>query len=428
VDRAESERIKERMGRGKRERARQGKKNSGPAPYGFENPLPGVAGRGTLQIVEAEAVVVRRIFTMFAQVKGKLTIAKALNESGVPSPKGREWGGTTVARLVQNPAYVGVAAANVWVAERGSRTFRFQPNNPNAIMIEGAYPAIVDKALWDAVHKRTKQPRTNRPRMLSGLLYINGRKAGGDTVKKTAWYVDAARKPGCPWLRVDEVDAAVWERFAALATGPEFVEKLLREAQDPRQQELARMEVEWLTSEITKAERRLERLVGMRADDEIDKPTFAARSRETRTSIEEWKRQLVEQQAKAAVLDSTHADRIVAAVRTMLAGRTRLTTEQKRQLLASIVRRVDVTAQKAATRHVRGEGGRILPGEVPQWETKAVGFQLALPSEAVQPELAIETARRSGSAGSVVLPVSESDFVAGEVFSCAPSCPVTAST
>jgi hypothetical protein len=57
---------------------------------------------------------------------------------------------------------------------------------------------------------------------------------------------------------------------------------------------------------------------------------------------------------KATVLDSTHADRIVAAVRALLAGRSRLTTEQKRQILGSIVRRVDVNAQKATTRHVRG--------------------------------------------------------------------------
>src|SRR4051812_18067563 len=54
VDRAESERIKERMGRGKRERAKQGRKTGGPAPIGYINPAPREPGRGTLQVVPEE--------------------------------------------------------------------------------------------------------------------------------------------------------------------------------------------------------------------------------------------------------------------------------------------------------------------------------------------------------------------------------------
>src|SRR5262245_58858776 len=47
VDRAESERIVERTRRGKREKARQGKWNTGAPPHGYTNPPPGDPKRGT---------------------------------------------------------------------------------------------------------------------------------------------------------------------------------------------------------------------------------------------------------------------------------------------------------------------------------------------------------------------------------------------
>jgi hypothetical protein len=108
VDRAESERIKERMHRGKRERARQGKKNSGPSPYGYQNPLKGMPGYGTLEIVEEEARVVRLIFNERLEGSGEKAIANLLNERGVPSPRGGQWGGSTIRRVLQNPVCIGV--------------------------------------------------------------------------------------------------------------------------------------------------------------------------------------------------------------------------------------------------------------------------------------------------------------------------------
>jgi DNA invertase Pin-like site-specific DNA recombinase len=376
VDRAESERIKERMGRGKREKARQGKKNSGPAPYGYRNPLKGTPGHGTLEIVPEEAIAIRRIFEMFAAGKGKLTVAKELNNLGIPAPRGGKWGGTTIVRTIQNLAYIGVQASNVWVVEKGSRTFRFQPHNKNAVLVENAHPPIIDRALWDAVHGRPKPPRTAHPRMLSEMLYVDGRRFGGDSGHGQTFYCDAARKTGCARLDTPATDNRVWDAFASLATAPEFVEKLLREAQNPHQQQVAAAEVEWLEDSIGKTERKLARLVDMRAEGEIDKATFAAKASEARESIERMRTELGEQRAKAAVLDGTQAARIVKAVQTLLAGRTRLTVEQKRQIMRSIVRRVDITTAKAAVRYKRDEMGHVLPGAVPQWEITSVAFQL----------------------------------------------------
>ncbi len=92
VDHMESKRIKQRMQRGKRQRASQGKKASGPSPFGYMNPPPKDPNRGILQVVEDEAVVVRKIFKMSVDGLSDYAVAARLNEHGHPLPARREVG------------------------------------------------------------------------------------------------------------------------------------------------------------------------------------------------------------------------------------------------------------------------------------------------------------------------------------------------
>lgn len=381
VDRTESLRIKERMGRGKREKARQGKKTGGPAPYGYENPPPGAPGRGTLRVVEPEARVVRRVFEMAASGAGDRAIAVALNERGEPAPRGGRWGKSTVRRLLRCPAYLGVSAARVWVAEKGTRTFRLSLANPDAIVVQNAHPAIVSQEAWDAAHGRPHLPRSAAPRLLTGLLFVNGQRFGGDQLRGAKVYRAGRGVKGAAWLGEDETDAAVWEAFASLATSPEMVERLMDAARNPREQELVAQEIEHLEGEIGKALRRQARLIDMRADGEIDKESFAARSEETRRSIESLGAQLAVQRSKVAALDGSHAARVVKAVQLLLAGRSALTTAQRRLVLRSIVRRVDVVAERHAAPLCRDAYGRVVAATGPRWAIRSVSLRLALPVE-----------------------------------------------
>ncbi len=379
VDAAEAARIKERMGRGRRERARQGKKNCGAAPFGYTNPPPGAPGRGTLQVVEEQAVIVRRIFDMAAKGVGEKTIARRLNDLGVPSPRGGRWGGTTVRRVLQCMAYIGTAASNVWVAQKGSRTFRFDPTNPRAIIVENAHPAIIDRAVWDAVHGRAKAPRASMPRMLTGMLFVNGHPSTGNSHGGVFVYSGPRGMRGLPWLDVDHVEGAVWDAFVQLASGPELVGRLLEAAHNPKEQVLLAQDIEFTGEQLRKAERRLERLTEMRMDGEIDKDTYLRKRAETEGAVATLGSELAGLRARAVVLDGTLAQRVVRAVQTLLAGRTRLTGEQKRQVLRSIVRRIDVTAERTGAGFNRDERGRVLPGRVRQWDIKTVKFDLVLP-------------------------------------------------
>lgn len=379
VDRAESERIKERMQRGKRERARQGKKASGPAPIGYRNPPPGAPGRGTLQVVPEEAVVVRKLFALAAKGMGEKAVAKTLNELGMQAARGGRWGGSSVRRVLSNPAYIGTAAAHVWVADPGTRTFRRKLGNENAVLKEGAHEAIIDRDTWDAVHGRTSLPRTVRPRMLAGLLYVEGRPYQGDSSRNGVFYRAARGVKGAPWLCAQDTDAAVWDAFASLATSEAFVEKLLAHSSNPAEQALIAQEIEHYTEQIGKLQRRRARLIEMRADGEIDKATFQARDEDAQRSIQGLERELAVLRSKLVASDVRLAERIVKAVQVLLPGCSRLTIDQKRSILRTIVRRVDVGAVQTGASQQRGPKGLLAGSGGPRWAVGSVAFRLALP-------------------------------------------------
>lgn len=382
VDRAESERIKERLTRGKRERARQGRKNSGPCPFGYSNPPPGARGRGTLQIVPEQAAVVRRIFALAVAGTGEHSIARALNDSAIAAPRGGRWGKSTVRRILNCPAYAGTQASNVWVADAGNaRSFRYDPTNEKAVVIENAHAPLIDRATWDAVRNRARPPTTRVPRLLSGLLHINGEKAHGEPNHGEPYYRGPRHIRGGPWLQVGPTDDAVWDAFVSLTTSPAFVERLLREANNPHEQAVVANEIEYLEEQVGRQKRRLTNLLDMRADGEIDKAAYQTKAEECRRAIAAHERELTGLRAKAVVLDGSHAARVVKAIQTLLAGRTRLTADQKRAVLTAIVRRVDVAAEPTRAVQPRAKGGAFAGKGGPRWAVRSVALRLALPPE-----------------------------------------------
>jgi DNA invertase Pin-like site-specific DNA recombinase len=392
VDRTESKRIKERMRRGKKQRAIEGRKNSGPCAYGYINPPARTPGHGTLVIVPEQAAVVRRIFELAAAGKGVMAIGTDLNQRGYQAPRGGRWGKSTIQRVLDNPVYIGTQASSVWVADKGSRNFRRRLNNENAILKPGAHPAIIDNDLWAAAHGRPRVPRTSAPRLLTGLMWISGDKASGDSDGRCRFYRGPRGKRGTAWLHVDQADDAVWNAFVSLATGEAFVAKLMAEASSPRDRMILEQEVDFATDRIRKLENRKDRLVEMRADGEIDKDTCRRKMDGNDRQLAAVQAEMSGYRAKLAALDTAQAPRVVKAVQTLLAGRTRLTTEQKRAILNTIVKRVDVEAVPTGATFKRDERGRVLQGRTERWGIRRVEFRLTLPQGAGQDEIPREPA------------------------------------
>src|SRR5262249_16019276 len=74
----------------------------------------GVISGGERRVKEAEAEVIRRVFTLYRDGSSPREIAKTLNRDGVPGPAGAQWGASTIngnakrgTGLLNNELYIG---------------------------------------------------------------------------------------------------------------------------------------------------------------------------------------------------------------------------------------------------------------------------------------------------------------------------------
>ena len=211
--------LRDKVRRGQLGRAIAGRMPGGLA-FGYDvvPPPPGATESGERRINEAEAAIVRRIFEEYANGASPRTIAKNLNEVGVPGPGGRPWIDTTIrgqvdrgTGLLNNTVYAGELqwdrCSYVKNPQTGLRVARVNPVSQREIT---AVPhlRIIDQALWDRVKARQAEARLAIPTqpvtdqgqpnhrhkfLLSGLLTC-GTCGGGYTMVGANRYGCASRR------------------------------------------------------------------------------------------------------------------------------------------------------------------------------------------------------------------------------------------
>ncbi len=377
IDRTESERIKERALRGKRELARQGKKNSGPSPFGYRNPQRGDSDRGRLQIVEDQAEVIRKIYQLTAAGSTARNVSKHLNALGIPSPRGGKWGKSTITRILINPAYMGVHVTNGWEAEPGSRTFRFDPHREGAIWVDDAHEPIIAADVWRSVNTRSAPPRTLDPHMLTGILWVDGHRYSSDATRGRRFYVARTPRDRRPWLDLDETNSVVWRAFCDVGRDPKIVEGLIREARAQADQDGLHDEIDRCAAAVTKAKSRLDRLIEMRADGEITRSVFRTKTEDSRRELAGHEQALAGLQRRTSSLDTDLIARVIAAVRTLTQDDRRLDARQRRRILFSAAQRIEAEVHRVDQKQQRGLGGQYLPGSPGRrWVIDRVRFHL----------------------------------------------------
>ena len=179
---AEFERAKivERNRRGKLYRARCGEVVTWRAPFGYVR-IPrrdGVAPH--VEIDENKAVVVRRIFNLYAKQGWTVRqIAKQLTLQGTPAPGGgREWNFYTVDRILHNEAYVGTLYYNRHncAAIEGTHGHK-RPScqrilRPKEEWIPISIPPIIDLETFHQAGIRVKDNQRFSPRNLQEDAYL----------------------------------------------------------------------------------------------------------------------------------------------------------------------------------------------------------------------------------------------------------------
>lgn len=155
-----------------RHMARTGQHTGGKPALGY------IVQDGKLVVNEAEAAVVRRIFWEYSNGKSYKEIIDGLNRDGLKTKRGNSFGNNSLHDLLHNEKYIGtlVYGASPY-REDGTRNTHSK--NGDAIRIEDAVPAIIDKETFQNVQKRMAQnkrqqggrPSKNREYPLRGKVF-----------------------------------------------------------------------------------------------------------------------------------------------------------------------------------------------------------------------------------------------------------------
>jgi site-specific DNA recombinase len=349
---AEYERAKimERCRRGKQHAARRGSVNvlSG-APYGYRyvGKHEG-GGEASYQVVDEEAIVVRKIFEWVGQERCSIgEVCRRLQRDGVSTRTGKSaWDRSTVWLILKNPAYKGTAAFGKTRSGefkpqrlRPQRGRPEQPRRPvsrvdtsseDQILIE--VPGLVSEDLFGAVQvqlEENRQRRRDRPGggryLLQGLVVCKRCGYGcygkptsrasskGEARVTYAYYrctgSDAYRFGGqrlC-WnkqIRTDMLDSAVWEDVRQLLSEPERV-RVEYERRLQRTEAGPSRDVDHLGKLIKNVKKMISRLIDAYSDGLVEKSEFEPRisaARERLTRLEGEYRQRAGEAARESEL------------------------------------------------------------------------------------------------------------------------------
>lgn len=116
------------------------------------------------EIVEEEAEIVRKIYSLFLEGKTIRNIAQCLTEQGIPTPGGKkQWSVSTVTSILSNEKYKGDARLQkTYTVDFLSKKKRKNTGELNQYYIEDSHPAIIDPKTFDLVQNEMKKRRPNR--------------------------------------------------------------------------------------------------------------------------------------------------------------------------------------------------------------------------------------------------------------------------
>ena len=206
----EALKIKERTGRGMRERNRKGLLTGKGKLYGYLY-LKGKGESRGIRIPDLDkSPTVVNIFQWYSQEGLSLDgLAKRLYTLGILAPNGGgTWTSATLRNLLRNRAYI------------GETVIRWQSGGHEDIEVKGATPALVDRDLFEAAQERLRLNRENSRRRAKRHYPLRGMVFCGCGARMAGWPRGERRTYRCGHCRrsvsANPLEAKVWEAAKGL--------------------------------------------------------------------------------------------------------------------------------------------------------------------------------------------------------------------
>lgn len=207
--------LSDEVKKGHKENALKALHNGGVPPFGYD-----VVDQKYV-INEIEAAYVKKIFQCAANREGYTQILEEMETSGIRGKRGGVIKYTQIYEMLRNEKYTGVYVYCQTTPKKRSE----QRSKLNAIRIDGAMPAIIDKTLFEEVQNimtsRKHVGNTKSNYLCSGLVYCEhcGAKMHAHSPTRKGYtyhYYICSGKCGAPVARMEDVDAAALKYLHSL--------------------------------------------------------------------------------------------------------------------------------------------------------------------------------------------------------------------
>jgi DNA invertase Pin-like site-specific DNA recombinase len=220
----ESRSISENVTWGQRKRMQDGKVTMPYARFlGYEKGEDGLP-----KIIEAEAKVVRLIYTLFLQGKTQNAIARYLTAEGIPTPaKKTKWSVSTVLSILTNEKYRGDARLQKgFTVDFLTKKTKKNEGEVPQYYVEGSHPAIVEPEIYDLVQAEIKKRKPAGLRQSAASCFSSkivcgscksyfGYKLWHSTsiYRRTVWRCNHKYKDGCKCHSPHLYEATIQKAF-----------------------------------------------------------------------------------------------------------------------------------------------------------------------------------------------------------------------
>ena len=176
---------------------------------------------GDFVINQKQAEIIRMIYEKYLSGKGSFTIAKEMNEDGIPTITGGEWDDSAILNILKNEKYKGDYILQKYFTPEYKRNQTVRNRGQvDSFYIEDNHPAIIKREYWDRVQQMMKEKSESRNvdkkkyqnrYPLSGLLFcskcgkaLHRRQVYGGKVQWICNTYIRKGKQACSGIRLDD--------------------------------------------------------------------------------------------------------------------------------------------------------------------------------------------------------------------------------
>lgn len=318
-----------------------------------------------LTINEEEAVIIRRIFDLYAnQGLGVRTISKILYDEGYTSRQGNTFNVLTIRHILCNPKYKGWYCANMsQTVDYRTKRKVFLDESEWIMYPDPSIPAIVSEELWDRAHALYKKRSAECQARANGASYHNRYPYSGKIIceehgtsfhrqvlksakgEKEVWQCRVYRNRGraacsAPQLRTTELDQVMAQIFDQLAQNKQAiidtVAGIIQSVPSDHDYERDILRIE---EEMSGIQTKKDRLLEMSIAGAITVEEFKSRNDGFNEQLQKQQKQItfLQEEAQKSAISTQQLDKIKAALERELSFESGVSSELVTTILDHIV-------------------------------------------------------------------------------------------